>query len=254
MRTTDIICTGCQSANPEDSYSCAECGHVLRFSRTPAPAPGYLTDPSDAAGHPADQTDRVRTASPALSGPRDEGVPAGADWITTKNGGRHRLASLAERAGARVLDTLLVSACCAAIVGVSVIIAALSSTATSDFTYTTGSDDSDRVEAVTVFAGVFLAALIAIAYEVVMVAVCGRTLGKMLVGLSIIHTATGKRPPIGSAALRWIAPGVGSLIPILVPIGGVVVYLSPVFDKSGLRQGWHDRLADTIVTRTSSAV
>ncbi|GAA2327189.1 RDD family protein [Streptomyces kunmingensis] len=91
-------------------------------------------------------------------------------------------------------------------------------------------------------AGIFM--LLVLLYEVLLTAFVGATLGKMAVGIRVLKAETGAKPGIGGGFLRWIIPTVGSFA---CGIGALLVYLSPFWDKSGRRQGWHDKVASTVV-------
>jgi uncharacterized RDD family membrane protein YckC len=96
--------------------------------------------------------------------------------------------------------------------------------------------------------GVMLLTVLVIGlYEIIMIAVIGATLGKLIVGVKVVGEATGRPPGFGSSLLRWLIPTAGGL---LCGIGALVVYLSPLFDKSGRSQGWHDRVAKTLAIST----
>jgi hypothetical protein len=85
--------------------------------------------------------------------------------------------------------------------------------------------------------------LFSIAYEILMVAIFGRTLGKMAEGARIVLAVGGGNPTFGAAVVRWLVPGLAALLPLIGPLGSGSVLLSPVFDSSGRRQGWHDKIA-----------
>jgi len=71
----------------------------------------------------------------------------------------------------------------------------------------------------------------------------GFTLGKRAVGLRTLSAATGQPAGMVAILLRQLVVAAGSL----VGVGQLVVYASPFLDSSGWRQGWHDRVAGTIV-------
>jgi len=83
-----------------------------------------------------------------------------------------------------------------------------------------------------------------IAYDVVLIAVKGATLGKMAMGIKVIREQDGAIPGWGPSALRWLIPTVGSMICGLITL---LVYISPFFDNTGRFQGWHDKVAKTFV-------
>ncbi|WP_394431247.1 RDD family protein [Streptomyces sp. SGAir0957] len=101
---------------------------------------------------------------------------------------------------------------------------------------------SDFQSATLPIAGVFM--LVVLLYQVLMIAFVGATLGKLAVGIRVLKAETGAKPGIGGGFLRWIIPTVGSFA---CGIGALLVYLSPFWDKSGRRQGWHDKVASTVV-------
>ena len=70
----------------------------------------------------------------------------------------------------------------------------------------------------------------------------GQTPGKMLLGIRVIP-ASGEKMTFGAAFLRWV----GALVSGLVLSLG---YLWVAFD--GRKQGWHDKIAATLVVRTAS--
>lgn len=72
----------------------------------------------------------------------------------------------------------------------------------------------------------------------------GWTLGKRAAGVLVLSERSGFPPGLGAAFLRLLVPGLANLLPVLGP---VVVHLSPFFDATGRRQGWHDKAAGTVV-------
>lgn len=84
------------------------------------------------------------------------------------------------------------------------------------------------------------------AYEIVMIAQWGATFGKRWMGLRVVRMANGQAPGFGVALVRFLIPAVGALA---CGIGALVVYASPLFDKSVAKQGWHDMAAKTMVIK-----
>ncbi len=70
----------------------------------------------------------------------------------------------------------------------------------------------------------------------------GQTPGKMILGLRVIQ-ASGENMTFGVAFLRWVGTLVSSLF---LSLG----YLWIAFDRK--KQGWHDKIAATLVIRTTS--
>ncbi|MBN1663187.1 MAG: RDD family protein [Deltaproteobacteria bacterium] len=82
--------------------------------------------------------------------------------------------------------------------------------------------------------------LISMAYYTYFHGTSGQTIGKMIFGLRVVQ-ATGENMTFGIAFLRWV----GYLI------SGLCFYLGflwAAFD--GKKQGWHDKIAATVVIRT----
>jgi uncharacterized RDD family membrane protein YckC len=181
------------------------------------------------------------------------------EYVEIANLGVVKLASIGQRVLARVLDIVLITIIDFIVVGIfSAIGASMARSSASSYSYGSspyGSYSYDTGNAmagavgggVGLIAGLFFMAVIGYVYELVMVTFWGRTMGKMLVGTGIVRAGDGMKPNIGNAFLRWLAPGLGGLIPFLGPLGAALVLLSPTFDSSGRRQGWHDKMAGTLV-------
>ena len=72
----------------------------------------------------------------------------------------------------------------------------------------------------------------------------GQTFGKVLFGLKVVQ-ATGEKMTLGIGFLRWV----GYLI------SAVVVYLGFIWIAfDGRKQGWHDKIAGTVVIRVKNIV
>jgi uncharacterized RDD family membrane protein YckC len=84
-------------------------------------------------------------------------------------------------------------------------------------------------------------------YEPMMTAKFGATIGKRALKIAVVRADDGGIPGWGSALLRSLIPFLGLFF---CYVGQTLVYLSPFFDSSGRRQGWHDRVASTLVVRT----
>ncbi len=84
-------------------------------------------------------------------------------------------------------------------------------------------------------------------YEVALVAVKGQTLGKMLMGITVLRADNGILPGWRRSFKRCALPYLLLLILFL----GFLCYLSPLWGRN--RQGWHDRFAGTYVLTTGPA-
>jgi hypothetical protein len=72
----------------------------------------------------------------------------------------------------------------------------------------------------------------------------GWTVGRRLLGLRTVDVRTGRPIGLGRALGRYLIVVLGSLA---CGIGQAVVLLSPLFDGTGRRRGWHDRVGEAIV-------
>lgn len=72
----------------------------------------------------------------------------------------------------------------------------------------------------------------------------GATLGKALVGLRLLDADTGRPIGMGRALVRGLVVAAGALA---FSVGQLVVLASPLFDSSGRRQGWHDKVVRAIL-------
>lgn len=96
-----------------------------------------------------------------------------------------------------------------------------------------------------VIAGGIFFLLAAIAYEVTMIARRGATVGKKFAAVKVVRLSDGGLPTVAESAKRYaVIAGPGF---VTAGLGSIVVGLSSRFDKSGRRQGWHDKAAGTIV-------
>lgn len=87
--------------------------------------------------------------------------------------------------------------------------------------------------------------LAGVAYEVLAVALTGRTLGKHLLRIRVVDGNTARLPDLGQAARR-AAPTLLGAVPLL---GGLafLLYLPVLWNPR--RKGLHDAFAETVVVR-----
>jgi len=72
----------------------------------------------------------------------------------------------------------------------------------------------------------------------------GGTIAQGLMRLRVVDEWTGEPIGIGRAVRRATIIGAGAVV---FGVGALVVVISPKYDKSGKKQGWHDRFAGTVV-------
>jgi uncharacterized RDD family membrane protein YckC len=99
-----------------------------------------------------------------------------------------------------------------------------------------------------------LVSLVALAilygYEFYMIGRYGQTVGKRVMKLRVVKLSG---EPAG-----WGASAARSIVPMLIScftcgLGGMLFYLSPLFDNSPWKRGWHDQIASTVVVGTATA-
>ena len=78
----------------------------------------------------------------------------------------------------------------------------------------------------------------------VLQAFTGFSLGKRIMGLRIVKVEALIRPGLGRMLLRGVIVGASNIV---IGIGPLLVYLSPLWDPSKRLRGWHDRLSGTWV-------
>jgi uncharacterized RDD family membrane protein YckC len=88
-----------------------------------------------------------------------------------------------------------------------------------------------------------------VAYEGLLVAGSGRTLGKRVAGVRVVDARTGAVPGLGRSLVR-AAPYLLALVPVVGAFWSLV-YVTAVWRPR--RQGWHDSAAGTIVVTTAPA-
>ncbi|MFT9848393.1 RDD family protein [Aneurinibacillus sp. REN35] len=83
--------------------------------------------------------------------------------------------------------------------------------------------------------------LLGLLYYIVLTGLWGQTLGKMVVGVRVVRTS-GSIAGWGAIVLRET---IGKIVSAIVLLLG---YIWAGFDKR--KQGWHDKMADTVVIKT----
>ncbi len=91
--------------------------------------------------------------------------------------------------------------------------------------------------------------VVVVAYETLLVAWRGQTLGKFALGIRVARLDNGRPPLWWQAAIRVALPAVIATIPHAVAqLAFLAVYFSSVFDTMG--RGLHDKAAGTVVVTT----
>ncbi|WP_423920185.1 RDD family protein [Candidatus Poriferisodalis sp.] len=163
-------------------------------------------------------------------------------WAELGGGETVKLASPAARFGARVFDLLVVLA-----INTVTLLISIDWDTVLDEAQSATPDFAD----LGLGPGIWWAwVAVWLVYEVVSVAVWGRTLGKRIVGIKVVHAVSGERPRWGKALLRWLVPSVLAAMPFIPWIGElwwVLCQVSLTWDR--VYQGWHDKAAGTLVIK-----
>lgn len=207
-------CTQCGSPVPPNAPFCLACGTPVS-SRTRAVALGGGAGGSGAGS----------AADPAGWRPTPVVPPLAAETLVAANYGRRVLAYLIDGAFTTVLTLIVIAIVSAA-----------------------GGFTSSRPGAIAIegwsFIVVVAGALLYPLAELLMQAFLGYTFGKKLLGLRVVRFDTFQSPGIVRMIIRTAVVAAASLV---LAVGRLVVYLSALWDPSGLLRGWHDRLAKTWV-------
>jgi uncharacterized RDD family membrane protein YckC len=92
---------------------------------------------------------------------------------------------------------------------------------------------------------------LAFVYETLMIALLGRTVGKIAMGTRVVRLVDGGRPGWWEAVMRALVPLSLGAIPRVGVFLGVLVYSIALWNP--LRQGLHDKAAGTLVVRHAAA-
>jgi uncharacterized RDD family membrane protein YckC len=203
-------CPSCSATNPPTAEWCGQC--AMSFQQQPATVTPFAR-PAPAPGM------AFGPAAHPASGPPGAGWPVG-DAVAFEAGRFPPGVWL--RFGGRLLDGLVLS-------GVAFVVQLGAAMA---------GPTSSR------WASNLLWFLIAVAYETLMVAVTGRTLGKMAISARVVADDGGP-VGLGTALARGLLANLFcvALLPALL--------LGVSMERDPRRRGWHDRIAGTRVVRAS---
>lgn len=178
-----------------------------------------------------------RTDLPPPSPPAAPAAMTG--WVTLGNGAVLELASPGARLGARVLDWLIlgVGGTILGFLGIG-----------GGAMFAAGGTEAGAALGLFSFLGTFaVLAVLGLAYEVVLIALRGQTVGKMATGVRVVRADSGDLPGWGKSTGRWSIPYLAGLIPVVGWLVSLLAYVSLTWDDR--RQGWHDKAAGTVVVK-----
>ncbi|MFC7877928.1 RDD family protein [Isoptericola sp. NPDC057391] len=230
MTTT---CTACGASGQSGAF-CSVCGTptVATAYRTPGPPTGSLevtTEP--------ELRERTRRAPDDLAGGARRGAA------------EPPLAGVGRRAGAYVIDLLALSLVAGVAVAATALAVRLPARVADAAAATTamGAEAAVRDAA----SAYLVVSLVGAAVSVLGWAglalwdgLAGRTLGNIVLGIRTFSADGGGPVGAGRGLLRWLVLALCGVVPLA---GTVLVLVSPTFDSSGRRQGWHDKAARSVV-------
>ena len=88
------------------------------------------------------------------------------------------------------------------------------------------------------------------AYEMVAVALFGRTLGMAVAHVAVVSAVDGTTPSVRQSVRRFVVLTLPLLVPLAGVLGSLVIFAVGV--RHPLKQGWHDRVAETVVVSTDT--
>lgn len=155
--------------------------------------------------------------------------PAGDDVAQTAVPAGLVLAPIVRRIGGFALDQVIVA--------LPVVVAIVAA----------GFRPSDTVTSQSLVAFNIAVTAVALVYQTVMIALFGRTVGKLALGTRVVRSVDGARPVWTEAVMRALLPLSLGAIPSVGLFLAVMVYSLALWTP--LRQGLHDKAAGTLVVR-----
>jgi uncharacterized RDD family membrane protein YckC len=165
-------------------------------------------------------------------------IPAGPTAVHWPGKGTVAIPHLGSRLVARLIDVVIVFVGAALLGG---LVAGLTSLLDG------GSGEVGWVNAIRVVLLILVALVGPVLYEIGLLATKGATLGKRMMGLRVVRSENAGLLGWGRATGRYLVPHAGVVLPLIGALFLMLCYVSPAFDSSGRRQGWHDRAAGTVV-------
>ena len=243
---TDVVCAGCGSTQREGAPFCAACGR--EFPRTgrpvvePAPQPrGQVQQTAAAARGGSGSVPLVQSRPPITT----EVEVYTATQIPSSGSLPPQMAApyagVGKRFVAWLVDGVIAGVLAGIVIGIGIALIDMPSGL-----IVVSEEQAAEIGAQMVRA-YLLGALVAFCYQLSMwiwEARTGATLGNKVMGVRTVSAED--RGPIGFVRelLRVLVLAAGSFV---LGVGQIVVLLSPLWDKGGKVQGWHDKAARSVV-------
>ena len=244
---TDVVCAGCGSSQREGAPFCAACGR--EFPRTGRPVVESAPPPRGQVQQTAAAARGGSAGLPPLVGSRPPITTEVEVYTATQipAGGSmpQQLAAPYAGVGKRFVAWLIDGAIAGALAGTVALVGVNLAGVPSGVTTVTPEQAQQIAAALTrVY---LLTGLVALGYQVgvgIWEALTGKTVGNLVLGLRTVSVEI--REPIGLVRelLRLLVLAAGTLV---CGVGQIAVLLSPLWDKGGKVQGWHDKAARSVV-------
>lgn len=243
---TDVVCAGCGSSQREGAPFCAACGREFPRTGRPvvesAPPPmGQVQQTAAARGASAGLPPLVESRPPITT----EVEVYTATQIPAGGSVPPQLAAPYAGVGKRFVAWLIDGAIAGALAGTVALVGVSTAGVPSGLEAVTPEQAQQVGAALTrVY---LLTGLVALGYQVGMgiwEALTGKTVGNLVMGVRTVSVEA--REPIGLVRelLRLLVLAAGTLV---CGVGQIAVLLSPLWDKGGKVQGWHDKAARSVV-------
>jgi uncharacterized RDD family membrane protein YckC len=230
---------------PPGEYPPGDQGTPGGYPPPQQPPPGGYPPPQQPGAYPPPQ------AQPYGQQPYGQqpgyGAPTGAgptNQVTLASGQTAWLGDIGPRFLARLIDGLIIGV----VFGILYAIIIAGFLASTDVDPVTGEVEGGAGFVVIWFVSVLILAVLTVLYEVGFIAVRGATIGKQVMGLKVVNESSGEIIGWGPSFLRWLVPNAAGWV--TCGIGTFVVYLSVLFDNSGRRQGWYQKVSKDLVITT----
>ncbi|GAA1975178.1 hypothetical protein GCM10009718_09050 [Isoptericola halotolerans] len=247
---SDVVCAGCGSGQRAGAPYCAVCGQ--EFPRTGRPVEISPDGPrggvqqafgqqAHGGGDPGDPVSMMHTGTTEPEHVTATQVPASYRQPPEEPAATPSFAHVGRRLVAHLIDGAIAGLLFGAVYGVGFAFVDLPAGV-----YTPEDPEFAAVlGSILTVLGVALAVLLGYGvFQLVWEGRAGRTVGHLMLGMRVQGADDGMPIGVGRAFLRYLVVAAGSLV---LGIGQLVVLLSPLWDASGRKQGWHDKAAKAVV-------
>ncbi|GAA1850050.1 RDD family protein [Myceligenerans crystallogenes] len=241
---TDVVCGGCMSRQPAGTQYCGVCGR--EFPRTGRPVVAQEQGPQSAVQQQAGSYGSQGADIPYHQPSRiEEDFHTGTLVPVRPAAPAAAPEAVYAHVGKRIVAYLIDGAVSGLLFGIPYGIALAMAQPPAGETSVSATEAQAMVTTWMVGLGIGLVLMLAWSISMwVWEGKSGKTLGNLALGIRTV-AARGLGPiGFGRAFLRPFLIGVSNIVP---GVGPILMLLSPLFDNSGRKQGWHDKAANAVV-------